>query len=267
MQFLINVYFRTPFQVRVILVLFVCIFIGWKVLRRIVFHIIVFIPIIIGKVFRYLFLIMELPISFAHKKCGSTFFKIDNGFSAIGKLIDNGIQSWYQSWKNPKPFSWIKTLIFYLICTVYTLIPTMISTDNDLLKMGENCYLAMEARLENWCEQKYDTAVDKPIVSEQVFEEDESEVINNIGVLVAYGLNTSLLVRDMPDMQNGTVLTRIYNGNKVFWNGEIAFSEVEDKIEPWVKITTDDGVEGWSRLLYLYPEEYLTTVYVVKKGD
>ncbi|MEY8426586.1 SH3 domain-containing protein [Lachnospiraceae bacterium 46-15] len=58
-------------------------------------------------------------------------------------------------------------------------------------------------------------------------------------------------------MKNSEKLCRLKNGDAVLWRGELVFAEADDEhVEPWVKIVTGDGIEGWSRLFYLHPEEY-----------
>ena len=68
---------------------------------------------------------------------------------------------------------------------------------------------------------------------------------------------SSLLVRDAPSMTDGSILGRLQNEDTVLWHGEMCFLETDNgQIEPWVKIITVDGIEGWSRLNYLHPIEY-----------
>lgn len=94
--------------------------------------------------------------------------------------------------------------------------------------------------------------------------EDEAGQSTFGTILVVSGVSSSLLVRDIPSMNNCVVLERLGNGDKVLWTGEIQFSEAEDNhVEPWVKIVTEDGEEGWSRPFYLHPEEYVGVEFYV----
>lgn len=53
------------------------------------------------------------------------------------------------------------------------------------------------------------------------------------------------------------MLGKLYNDDVVIWTGQMVFAEVNDRsIEPWVKIRTSEGIEGWSRLYYLHPAQY-----------
>jgi len=54
---------------------------------------------------------------------------------------------------------------------------------------------------------------------------------------------------------DGTTLDTAENEDIVIWNGELTFGLAEGKQEPWAKVTTESGLEGWARLYYLYPEE------------
>ena len=66
-------------------------------------------------------------------------------------------------------------------------------------------------------------------------------------------------------MQNGTALERLHNDDVVLWNGEMIFAEAEGKhVEAWVKVTTKNGIEGWSRLYYLRPKDYEEIIFYVK---
>lgn len=100
---------------------------------------------------------------------------------------------------------------------------------------------------------------DAVFVSEESVEESPEEA--DAGVfeieLVTSGLNSSLLVRSDPSIDEGEVLGRLYNDDIVIWTGQMVFAEVNDGgIEPWVKIRTSEEIEGWSRLYYLHPAQY-----------
>ena len=71
------------------------------------------------------------------------------------------------------------------------------------------------------------------------------------------GISSSLLVRDKPSIEEGEILGRLKNEDTVIWKGELRFAKIdENSVEPWVKIITANGVEGWSRLFYFYPKSY-----------
>ena len=53
-------------------------------------------------------------------------------------------------------------------------------------------------------------------------------------------------------------------GDTVTWNGEMCFSKLQDEnFEIWVKVISDDEVQGWSRLSYLCPETYENVTFMV----
>lgn len=84
--------------------------------------------------------------------------------------------------------------------------------------------------------------------------------------LVVDGVKSSLLVRDIPATEGSMALARLHNDDVVIWRGQITFSEVNNnRVEAWVKVTTEEGVEGWSRLYYLRPESYKNIEYIVTK--
>lgn len=86
--------------------------------------------------------------------------------------------------------------------------------------------------------------------------------------LVVSGVSSSLLVRDIPSTEDCIILGRLQNDDVVVWSGQMVFSEVDNgHVEPWVKIVTVDGVEGWSRLYYLHPEQYVDMEFQVIDGE
>ena len=260
MFFIINEYLSLPIIIRVSFVLFICFFGVWGALRKIILRILAFIPFILEKIFKPLFLLIESPIAMIHKKIGGPFIKIDNGFSRWGFSIDEKLTFLYHSWRKPKEFNWIRVLICYLVCTIYVLLPSMLDINASFLTKGEMCFENMEQKLRDWMADTYN---EEEIISDS--DVDGKTQNDEEDILIVYGVSTSLLVRDNPSVEQGIVLKRLYNGNCVYWQGECVFAEVEDKIEPWVKIKTLDGVEGWCRLMYLYPKEYRNAVYHIKK--
>lgn len=263
MRFIIELYFGIPYPIRVMLLLFICIVLGWRILRGILIRILSLIPFISEKIFKILFILLEYPVSLLHGRFGKKFGKIDDSYSLVGDKIDKKILNWYKAWRNPKEFKWVGVLICYFVCIAYILTPLIFKTDSSLLNMGEKAYLTFEDHLRQWEYERYGEE-ETAILNDDVDEEKESEIATgDTKVLIAYRLTTSLLVRDIPDVDHGEILTRIYNGNQVHWNGEMVFSQVGEIVEPWVKISTSDGIEGWCRLAYLYPEGYADKIYIV----
>ena len=124
-------------------------------------------------------------------------------------------------------------------------------------KIGDALYLWYEDLLENFFEK---TESDREVEEFNSIQGDSvgdgEEDITAVTFVVS-GVKTSLLVRDAPSTQDSTILGRLHNGDMVVWNGYMAFSQIDNgRVEAWIKIVTVDGIEGWSRLYYLRPEQY-----------
>lgn len=109
-------------------------------------------------------------------------------------------------------------------------------------------------------------SIQETVVTEEEKEIDQEETeLSQIKLIVA-GVNSSLLVRDIPNMESGTALERLHNGDVVTWTGEMVFAEAKDNhIEAWAKVVTQNEVEGWSCLFYLHPQNYENISYHVEE--
>lgn len=264
---IINKLLLLPVWGRAAILLFPFMVVFWRIFRRVILWIMSGIPFLMGKIFRYTYLLFEIPIAALHKEFGSGFHEIDNGLSQMGERLDKLIDQWYTKLHFPKEYQLGKNLLVYGICILFVAIPSFMETDNGILRMGEKAYRNSEIFLLNLMEKHgwYNPGVIEVSVADiqqQVGDEAGQSAFGTI--FVVSGVSSSLLVRDIPSMENCVVLERLGNGDKVLWTGEIQFSEAEDNhVEPWVKIITENGAEGWSRLFYLHPEEYVGVEFYV----
>lgn len=276
MNSIINLFLELPFLVRVAISLFI-ILILWCILRQILFRVLALIPFLLEKLFIALYCIVETPIAALHKKFGLFFYKIDNLMNTCGVTIDNALNRWFNAWHSPYKFKWGYALIVYLLCVTFIVLPSFIPVKNNILKTGEALYNSGQDFIINLLEKHeyYEPEKDKPIINNEKNEpainaQKADAVVNEQAEkteikLIVSGLKSTLLVRDIPDTENSTTLEKLYNGDIVIWTGELVFANVEDDhIETWAKIVTQNGVEGWSRLLYLQPEDYENVKFSVK---
>lgn len=259
MSFIVKFFLSLPFWVRVAILLFILIFVVWQFCGRPILWGLSGIPFLLRKIFHMFYLLIEMPVAALHKKFGMTFGKIDDRMSQIGENIDKLIERWYKAWHMPQKASLKKSLLIYVICIVFIAGPSLIHIDNRLLKTGEILYVCSEAFCINWLEEHgwYNPTVQTAWDQEEQEEDEEAENDDSKIVLIVAGIEDFLLVRDIPSIQDYTVLESLQNNDRVIWNGEMVFAEADEgHIEPWVKVVTVDGVQGWSRLYYLYPEQY-----------
>lgn len=58
-------------------------------------------------------------------------------------------------------------------------------------------------------------------------------------------------------VEDGIELDRVYGGDTVIWTGKMTFAEgYEGQVDLWANVITESGIEGWSRMYYLRPENY-----------
>lgn len=259
MRVIVNFFLNLPFGIRVAFWLFLLIFVLWRMLGIKICWILSGIPFLLKRIFRFFYLLVEIPIAILHEKFGSIYSKIDATLLVLGEKIDKAIDSWYVSWHYYKHISMGKNVLIFVLSIAFIAVPSYIKVDNQILKIGETIYLRYETFLVNWMEKHEWYNPVEVIRSEQEEQiESNTEVANIVEItFVVSGINSSLLVRDIPSTETGAILGRLHNNDRVIWNGQMVFSKVDNgEVEPWIKIITMDGIEGWSRLSYLHPEQY-----------
>ncbi len=264
MNTLLNQFLLLPLWFRSAVLVFLVLFLLWAVFGKIIFWILSVVPFFGKKIFQCLYLLVEIPISFLHKKFGSKFYRIDNQLSQVFEKIEQVIHCWYKAWHFPKKKSFIKFLIIYGLCMLYILIPFIIKSNIDILNIGQKTYIYGETFLIDCLEKQGWKDLNMQYTANQ---DENLEAMQThsfeLSLIVLTESSSSLLVRDIPSVEDYVVLDELYNDDRVIWRGEMVFSQAGEYIEPWAKIETANGVEGWSRLVYLYPEQYEELEFLV----
>ena len=266
MSFVVGFLETISFECRVaFLICFV--FLLWLLVGRIILWIMSGIPFLLIRLHRLIYCIVQIPISFLHKKFGSALYKADNGVAVIGVHIEDLLQKWYIRWHaKGKTNKKIEILCFIVIYIIIVVPPKVFSNDSVLCIPG-NVYCKEESKLVNKIKagQRKKVIIDIPEEvmqnEDETFEVTEPDLIE----LQVVGIRTALLIRDVPSVERGIALERLKNNDVVKWSGQLIFAETEDnRKEAWVKIISQNGIEGWSRLDYLCPTHYETEEYQVK---
>lgn len=258
MSFVVTSFFSFPFAVRVAVILIIVIFVFGNFLGDKFLWILSVIPLALRLLLRYVYLLVEFSVDFIHRRVGGAFANVDNSISAGGKKIDSALLRWYRTWHFPKKISLRRFIITYVVCLFVVVVPSLAGTDNRILNIGERVYLEAEAKFVLWLERIgwYDLDALEVVETEESIE-NESLESNIFEIVLTADVESSLLIRSVPSTEEGDVIGRLYSGETVVWKGEMTFGEADGvRVEPWVKVTTPDGQEGWCRLYYLYPEGY-----------
>lgn len=268
MNIIVHSFMGLPFPGRVAISAFI-ILLFYRIFYKVILWGLSIIPLVLQKVFRSFYLLIETPTALLHKNMGIYFYKFDNKISYIGGKIDDILQDWYQLWHKPEKIHLWKLILVYIVYLALIILPSLIKVESDIYRKGEYVYLRYENMLVEWIGKQNgsnkiesDTSAGSIKSTQDLLDESENSSIT----LTVSGLNSSLLVRDIPSTVNSTKLDRLYNGDTVSWSGLLIFSETEDgNVEPWVKVNTANGIEGWTRLSYLCPEQYNNTQFYVEK--
>ncbi len=256
---IINKFISFPTWIRAAVLLLIIMVLLWRVLRKPILWILSVVPVLMRKVFRGIYLLLEMPVAMLHTRFGAGFYTIDNGMAQAGEKVDKFMEYWYIRWHSPKEYRLGVNLLVYGVCILLIAIPSLAHSDNVILGLAERIYIGGETFIMELAggRERYNFIEETVAEPEEQLENERTEEVPFEITLVVSGVSSSLLVRDVPSMENCAVLERLGNGDMVTWKGEMRFSEAEDEhVEPWVKIVTEEGTEGWSRLFYLQPEEY-----------
>lgn len=270
MSIMLNNFFILPFWFRSAVLVFLLLFLLWKLVGKIIFWILSIIPFLIEKIFKYFYLFIEIPVAFLHKKFGASFYVLDNKLSQNSEKVERAIHCWYEAWHFSKKKSFKKFLITYILCIFFILVPYFTKTNNSIFKIGEKAYIYGETFLVNLLGVQ---GLERLKIQDTMEQNDQLEIENvnlkpieaeSLEITLIVSVKSSLLVRDIPSIENCVILDQLDNNDEVIWRGQMVFAEAEgEHIEPWVKIETKNGVEGWSRLFYLYPEQYKNLEFLV----
>lgn len=226
----------------------------WLLLGKSLLRVLSVIPFLIRKVFHCGYLMLELPVSALHRKFGLFFCEMENRMSFVGAKIDLGLNRWHRAWRFPvKRYAGIAAII-YSLCVVLVALPGSLHIKSDWLNIGEQVFIRNESVLIQWLqEHEWYNPLQLPF-----WEEEMESIVGNdrpVTMLVSVGEGT-LAVRDVPSTENCMILESLSDGSSVIWYGDLAFGSVGNgNIEPWIKVTTSSGTEGWIRLRFVHPEK------------
>lgn len=227
-------------------------------------------PFLLKQIFRFIYLLLEWLVSVLHRLLGGAFYRVDNGLAALGEQTDTKLGRWYEAWHNPKswkPYAAL-TVTALTLCYLFIVIPpTLQIEEGGWQTKGWAAYLWAEDTFIGWLAEHgwYISAVrsdtqNDPLDDEPANSEPEPLQETFQLFLTVYRVSSFLAIRDIPSTQGSTTLGKLNNGAVVSWNGELAFGPAENGQETWAKVTTDSGIEGWTRLRYLHPEESMELI-------
>ncbi len=256
---MINNFLSLSLEMRAGILLALMVIIFWWILGRKVLWIASGLPYLLRKLFQYVYMLIEIPVCFIHKKLGTSFYKLDNGMASVGQIIDLFFEKWYSLWHFQRKKYIIPSLIVYFVLIFWICIPSDANKEGAGLLSGKNVYLKVENGLinqmkkHNWYQEKTDTAY----VSNQAEEPaKETQKISRDIMLIVCTTYSPLDIRDIPSVKDCEILDRADKGSIVLWKGDIAFGTGDSgNIEPWVKVETVNGITGWARLNYLCPQK------------
>lgn len=262
MQVILEKFISMDLEIRAMVLLGFVIIIFWWLLGKKIAWTASVVPYLLKKFFECIYVLIEIPICLLHKKIGTAFVGVDNGMALLGQKVDFFLETWYCSWHYCKKKRILCSLVIYGILIGWICLPHFIETNNTKLLYGQKKYLEIENGIITYL--KKDNKIESVLTASDLISigsitnklniiKDEKQFRNIL--LVVATEKTPLSIRDVPSIQNYKILDKVSKGSIVIWKGELAFGTgSNDKIEAWVKVETDNGIAGWTRLKYLYPK-------------
>lgn len=181
--------------------------------------------------------------------------------------VDAWLGRWHEAWDKPRSRKGYVLLIISVlaVCYLSVVVPPMLDVEEGHWQAkGRLTYLWAEDAFVNWLEDHgwYTPAVLNGLPDNGPAADEPESFQEAVQIpLTVYRVPKALAIRDIPST-DGKSLGGLPNGTVVNWSGELAFGPADGGQEAWAKVVTDSGVEGWSRLNYLLPEEGLELMLV-----
>lgn len=258
MESVINSFLGLSLLLRVVIIFFLLFSIVWWTFGRKLLWLASLFPYLLIKIFAYIYLIVEFPVSKLHKNYGSVFSKIDSSMSHLGGKFDAALRGWYQAWRNSKEVNFGRSILLYALLVTYIAGPSLLGWNGSALLAGQKAYLYTEKALVGWFERHgwY----------EPVFSADTMHDSLNMTLIVS-GPEGLIDIRNIPSSLNCQVLDSVNNGDTVIWLGALAFGAGDNgAAESWVKVRTKRGIAGWARFTFLHPENHDVMLYVTTQA-
>nr|WP_304955480.1 SH3 domain-containing protein [uncultured Acetatifactor sp.] len=226
--------------------------VAWLIAGKGIVKIMSLVPWGLQKIFQFFYMLVEGPICLLHKNIGECFYHLDNGMAARGKKTDTFLRQWQERWRAPEKRYCGAGFMAYAI--LLWLVYASYETDGIIATMYSKTKDGLVNRLEELSE--IEEAAAEAVLAENQPEVPEVVKESRDIVMIVSTAKDPLSIRDIPSMEDCEILDRADRGSSVIWIGDLAFGTGDsDKIEPWAKVMTDNGIVGWARLKYLCPED------------
>lgn len=259
MNFIVIFFLKFPISLQEIII-FSIFLIAWILIGKYILNGLSLIPFLLNIIWKGILYIIDIPVDIMHRRYGHLWEAIDKYENKIGKFIDSLLQAWHLKWRDCKKVSRKNTIIVYIFCVFL-----IICSNYSNIKIFENikkAYLQCEKAALSHVGNDYGIEESDADMNIEIIEKktDTKETFK------VYGVSSSLLVRDIPDVEKGKTLYRLHNDDIVYWNGKVAFGKINiNQIEAWIQVETQEKIVGWSRLAYLKPEQYEDKQYILKE--
>lgn len=147
----LNVYIETflswHLTMRTACVFFFSVFLLGLLVGKYLLHLLSFVPFLLDKLLRGIYILIELPVNTFHRKFGGNFYDIENAIARAAEKMESLLIRWHNRWLHAKT-SILLVLAIYLGTVLFTgVIPLLAGTMNAPIAKGGRLYLQLESKL------------------------------------------------------------------------------------------------------------------------
>ncbi|NBI17214.1 copper amine oxidase N-terminal domain-containing protein [Neglecta sp. X4] len=147
----LNVYIETflswSLAGRTACVLFLIVFLLGLLVEKYLLRLLSFIPFLLDKLLRGLYILIEFPINVLHKKHGGIFYDMENGIVHATEKIDAGLTRWHTRWLHAKTSVLLVSALYLAAVLFVGVIPSLAGSMDAPIAKGGKLYLQLESKL------------------------------------------------------------------------------------------------------------------------
>ena len=136
-----------PLAGRSAFVFFFVVFVLGLLAGKYILRLLSLIPFLLDKLFRGLYILIELPIDFLHRKQGGAFYDVEIVTVNIAEKVDSALIRWHTSWLRAKTPILLVFLVYLGVVLFTGVIPSLAGSASAPIAKGGELYLRLESRL------------------------------------------------------------------------------------------------------------------------
>jgi hypothetical protein len=142
---MIETFLTLPIGIRFSLLLLIC-FLIWCMLGRLVLMCLSLVPLLVKYVLIGLYLVLEIPVSALHRRCGGIFGSADRKLAGFFRKVTSVFGGLTRILQNPQ-YPYRIAILIVLVLSAYLIIPQLFGLEGDAFVFWHGAYTRFEDQL------------------------------------------------------------------------------------------------------------------------